>query len=132
MRRSWTFTNRFNTAYNAISKKEITIPPSTRSFILVQKAAITEELKRLIIHKIDFSKAQFFDEVSKSLIWIMGDSKKVTNEFWGEIFIAEKVEERLTEVMAGWVEDGEENQVKGRLEEELVMEKQQVIRQRCQ
>ena len=47
------FVNRFNTAYNAISKKKITIPPSTRSFILVQKASITEELERLVIHKIE-------------------------------------------------------------------------------
>ena len=30
-----TFVNRFNTAYNAISRKQITIPPGTRSFILV-------------------------------------------------------------------------------------------------
>ena len=30
-----TFVNRFNTAYNAISKKQITIPVSARSFILV-------------------------------------------------------------------------------------------------
>ena len=40
-----TFVNRFNIAYDAISKKEITIRPSTQSFILVQKAAITEELE---------------------------------------------------------------------------------------
>ena len=49
-----TFVNRFNTAYNAIVKKQITIPASTRSFILVQKAAISEELERMVIHRIDF------------------------------------------------------------------------------
>ena len=63
-----TFVNRFNTAYNAISKKDITIPPSTRSFILVQKASITEELERLVIHRIDFSNAECYEEFSKSLI----------------------------------------------------------------
>ena len=42
-----------------------------------------------------------YDEVSRSLIWIMGDSKKVTNDFQDEIYIAEKVKERVTEVMAG-------------------------------
>ena len=40
-----TFVNRLNTAYNAISKKQITIPVSTRSFILVQKAGISDELE---------------------------------------------------------------------------------------
>merc|ERR1712112_600552 len=95
------FVNRFNTAYNAISKKQITIPPSTRSFILVQKASITEELERLVIHKIDFTKEDCYEEVSKSLIRIMGDSKKVTNDLGEEVCIAEKVEERVNEVMAG-------------------------------
>ena len=61
-----TFVNRFNTAYNAILKKDITIPPSTRSFIIVQKAAICEELERLVIDKINFSKAECYDKVSKS------------------------------------------------------------------
>ena len=65
--------NRFNTAYNAISKKEITIPPSTRLFILVQKAAILEEMERMVIHKIDFTKNDCYNEVSKILIRIKGD-----------------------------------------------------------
>ena len=43
-----TFVNQFNTAYNAISKKQITIPVSTRSFILVQKAGISDELERMV------------------------------------------------------------------------------------
>ena len=68
-----TFVNRFNTAYNAISKKEITIPPSTRLFILVQKAAILEEMERMVIHKIDFTKNDCYNEVSKILIRIKGD-----------------------------------------------------------
>ena len=68
-----TFVNRFNTAYNTISKKEITIPPSTRLFILVQKAAILEEMERMAIHKIDFIKNDCYDEVSKILIRIKGD-----------------------------------------------------------
>ena len=38
-----TFANRCNITYNAIFKKEITFPPRIRSFILVQKAGITEE-----------------------------------------------------------------------------------------
>ena len=42
-----------------------------------------------------------YDEVSRSLIQIMGDSKKVMNDFGDKICIAEKVEERVTEVMAG-------------------------------
>ena len=61
-----TFVDRFNTAYNVISKKQIKIPPSTRSFILVQKASITEELERMVIHKIDFSQDDCYEEVSKS------------------------------------------------------------------
>merc|ERR1711890_182954 len=84
-----TFVNRFNTAYNAISRKQITIPPGTRSFILVQKASISEELERLVIHKVDFSTDDCYEEVSKSLIRIMGDSKKVTNDLGDEIYIAE-------------------------------------------
>merc|ERR1712112_443333 len=84
-----------------ISKEKITIPPSTRSFILVQKASITEELERLVIHNIYFTKDDCYKEVSKSIIRIMGDSKKVTNDLGEEICIAEKVEERLNEVMAG-------------------------------
>ena len=96
-----TFVNRFNTAYNAIVKKQITIPASTRSFILVQKAAISEELERMVIHRIDFEKDECFDEVTKSLIRIMGDSKKVTKDDNDEIYVAEQVEERLAEVMAG-------------------------------
>ena len=95
-----TFVNRFNTAYNAISKKQITIPESTRSFILVQKASISDELERMVIHKVDFTKDDCYDEVSKSLIRIMGDSKKVNN-MEDEVCIAEKVEERVSEVMAG-------------------------------
>ena len=75
-----TFVNRFNTAYNAIVKKQITIPASTRSFLLVQRAGIAEELEQMVIHKIDFKKGKCFDEVTKSLIRIMGDSKKVTQE----------------------------------------------------
>ena len=96
-----TFVNRFNTAYNAISKKRITIPESTRSFILVQKASISDELERIVIHKVDFTKDDCYDEVSKSLIRIMGDSKKVNNDMEDEVCIAEKVEERVSEVMAG-------------------------------
>ena len=96
-----TFVNRFNTAYNAISRKQITIPPGTRSFILVQKASITKELERLVIHKIDFTRDDCYEEVSKSLIRIMGDSKKVTKDLGEEVCIAEKVEERVNEVMAG-------------------------------
>ena len=42
-----------------------------------------------------------YDEVSKSLIRIMGDSKKINNNIKDEVCIAEKVEERLSEVMAG-------------------------------
>ena len=60
-----TFVNRFNTAYKAISKKQIKIHPSTRSFILMQKASITEELERMVIHKINFSKDNCYEEVSK-------------------------------------------------------------------
>merc|ERR1711895_161025 len=63
-----TFVNRFNTAYNAISRKQITIPPGTRSFILVQKAAITEELERLVIHKIDFPTEACYEEVSTRIL----------------------------------------------------------------
>ena len=70
-------------------------------FILVQKAAIIEELERMVIHKIDFSKNECYDEVSESLIRIMGDSKKVTKNLGDKVCIAEKVEERVTEVMAG-------------------------------
>ena len=54
----------------------------------------------MVIHKIDFSKNECYDEVSKSLIRIMGDSKKVTNNLGDEDCIREKVEERVTEVMA--------------------------------
>ena len=90
-----------HTAYNAISKKKITIPPGTRSFILVQKASISEELERLVIHKVDFTSEDCYDEVSRSLIRIMGDSKKVTNDYGEEVCVAEQVEERVNEVMAG-------------------------------
>ena len=96
-----TFVNRFNTAYNAISRKQITIPPGTRSFILVQKASISEKLERLVIHKVDFTKDDCYEEVSKSLIRIMGDSKKVTSDLGEEVCVAEQVEERVNEVMAG-------------------------------
>ena len=74
-----TFVNHFNTAYNAILKKDVTISPSTGSFILVQKAAISEELERLVLNKIDISKAECYEKVSKSLIRIMGHLKKVNN-----------------------------------------------------
>ena len=87
------FVNHFNTAYNAILKKDVTISPSMESFILVQKTAISEELERLVLHKTDLSKAECYEEVSKSLIGIMGDLKKVNNVFGDEIGIAEKVEE---------------------------------------
>ena len=96
-----TFVNRFNTAYNAIAKKNITIPNSTRSFILVQKASITDELERMVIHKVDFTKEDCYEEVARSLIRIMGDSKKVIKDDGDEVYVAELVEERLAEVMAG-------------------------------
>jgi hypothetical protein len=86
-----TFANRFNMAYNAIAKKQITIPVSTRSFILVQKAGITEEMERMVIHKIDFTKDDCYKEASKSLIRIMGDSKKMDINNEDEVCIAEKV-----------------------------------------
>ena len=44
-----TYVNRFRTAYKTIAKKEILIPSSTRSFIVVQKAGISEELKRRVM-----------------------------------------------------------------------------------
>ena len=102
-----TFVNHFNTACNAILKKDVTISPSTGSFILVQKAAISEELERLVLHKIDLSKAKCYEEVSKSLIRIMGDLKKVNNIFGDEIGIAEKVEGRVKEVLVEMVGNGE-------------------------
>ena len=40
--------------------------------------------------------------MSKSVIRIMGDSKKVTNNFGDKICIAEKVKERVKDVMAGY------------------------------
>ena len=40
-----TYVNHFNTAYNAVAKKDITIPKRTRAFILVQKAVIDDETK---------------------------------------------------------------------------------------
>jgi len=97
-----TFVNRFNTVYSAIAKKEITIPAGMRSFILVRKAVISEELERMVIHKIDFEQNKCFDEVTRSLIRIMGDSTKIAKEDNDEIYLAEKVEERLAEVMAGY------------------------------
>ena len=70
------FLNRFNTAYNARTRKNITISVSTRSFILVQKAGILDELEHMVIHKINFTKDECYDEVSKSLI--TEDLKKIS------------------------------------------------------
>ena len=53
-----------------------------------------------MIHKIDFTKDECYEEVSKSLIRIMGDSKKIDMNNEDEVCIAEKVEERLSDVMA--------------------------------
>ena len=41
-------------AYGAMAKTKITIPASTRAYILVQKALISEGLKRMVMHRIDF------------------------------------------------------------------------------
>ena len=96
------FVNRFNTAYSAIAKMEITIPVSTRAIILVQKAMISEELERMVIHKVEFEQDGCFEEVTKSLVRMMGDSTKVLKEDNDESYVAEKVEKRLTEVMAAY------------------------------
>ena len=55
----------------------------------------------MIIYKIDFTKDNCYDELYKSLIRIMRDSKKVTNDICDEVCIVEKVEEMVSEVMAG-------------------------------
>ena len=57
-----------NTAYNTIAKKQIIIPNSTRLFILVQKAGTSDELERMVIHKVDFKKDDCYEEVAWSLI----------------------------------------------------------------
>ena len=71
-----TFINRFNAVYNAISKKQTMITNSTRSLILVQKAGISDQLGRMVTHRIDFKKDDFYEEMTRSLIRLMGDSKK--------------------------------------------------------
>ena len=68
---------------------------------MIEKAALTEELKRIVIHKIYFSKNECYDKVSKSLIRIMEYCKKVTKDIGDEVCIAEKVEDRVSEVIAG-------------------------------
>ena len=87
-----TFINQFNAAYNAISKKQFMIPESTKSLILVQKASISNVLERLVLHKIDFTKNYCYDEVSKSLIRIMGDTKKINYGIEDGVCVTEKVE----------------------------------------
>ena len=52
------------------------------------KAGISEELERMVIHKIDFTKDDCHDEVSKSLIRIMGDSKKINDNVGDEVCVA--------------------------------------------
>ena len=74
-----TFVNQFSAAYNAISKKQFLNPENTKSLILVQKALISNIFERLVIHNIDFTKNDCYDEVSKSLIRIMGDKE---GELW--------------------------------------------------
>ena len=61
------FVNKFNAAYNSISKKKITIPESTKAFILVNKAGITEEMERQVIHRIDFAKDTCYAKYLKVL-----------------------------------------------------------------
>ena len=76
------------------------IPESTKSLILVQKASISNVLERLVLHKIDFTKNYCYDEVSKSLIRIMGDAKKVKYSIEDSVCVTEKVE-GVTKVKAG-------------------------------
>ena len=93
------FVNRYNLAYNRIQKRNITIPESTRALILVQKAGVPEEMEHQIIHKVNFSKTECYED-TRSLTKIMGDSKKVVKIDGEDTLFAERVEERVSEVSA--------------------------------
>ena len=58
----------------------------------MQKDRISEELERMVIHKIEFEQEECFEEVSKSLVRMMGDSMKILKEDKEESHVAEKVE----------------------------------------
>ena len=45
----------------------ITIPESTRAFIIIQKARISNETERMVIHKIEFKVAGCYEETCRSL-----------------------------------------------------------------
>ena len=68
----------------------------------MQKDRISEELERMVIHKIEFEKEECFEEVSKSLVRMMGDSTKIQKEDKEESYVAEKVERQVSEVMAAY------------------------------
>ena len=87
------YISHFNMAYSALTKMEILIPASTRVFILVQKAHISEELGRMVLHNIEFKQEDCFEEVTKSLVRLMGDSMKIRKENKDESYVTEKVEQ---------------------------------------
>ena len=70
----------FSSVYNKIKRKAITMSDSLRAFILVQKAGISKEQERGVMYRIDFKKDDCFEEVRKSLIILVGDSRRVTKQ----------------------------------------------------
>ena len=58
---------------------------STRSLILVQRAGISNELGRMVTHRVDFKKDECYKEVTRSLIRLMRDAKKKKENTGGKV-----------------------------------------------